>query len=596
MEAVDRQRVASAESDSAKYEETRREGSHKNKQALDARLVAIDEEAKKVDTENQDVHLRVRGLEDWLTNAISGIDAIDLKTNDENRIVQDELTRSLEVMREAASKVKVKITADNEVIDAEIAVASEALLKAQSEQAVAKSNYDTYMSKMSRANDQGQLTKRNTEIESELAVITNEAVKLKNDREWLEKSDICPRCNNQITADHRQVEFARMQGEWNGLTTRRQSLLEEQSKITEQLRVIDEERVRIAELSAECTNADKLVFTKMSELNVIKARPKLDPEREYQTFVEINEPKITNTFKSKIKVYDAEAERNKARESAARTKLELLALIKPFARDERVAMANAEFERAENQLLVYKHAVDTALADARSKLSLSEAATKAKQEELARIQIEMNEFSEQTSRLVKDETPISLAVGEYNQMVVLHQEAVGTLESARHRLAVIDEVRKVLSDDGAKQTFIRKFVAALNGRVNHHLHYYGLATSVQFDEALDLVLWNSATPKPVVYAQHSGGEQRRLAISILMSMVELSMEMMSWRSGFMFLDEFLDEGMDEKGMEDTFEILKSYAERKGIRLYVISHKISGDYFVEKMKIEKVGGFTTVRRV
>lgn len=140
-----------------------------------------------------------------------------------------------------------------------------------------------------------------------------------------------------------------------------------------------------------------------------------------------------------------------------------------------------------------------------------------------------------------------------------------------------------------KESFIRKKIidqnlAYLNMRLNHYLDRLGLPHSVKFRNDLSVEI--DLNGQELDFDQLSRGERTRLILSLSLAFRDI-FENATHSINLLFVDELLDSGLDQQGLENSIEILKKMEREQGRHIFVVSHR-------EEL-ITRVGSILTVTK-
>lgn len=138
-----------------------------------------------------------------------------------------------------------------------------------------------------------------------------------------------------------------------------------------------------------------------------------------------------------------------------------------------------------------------------------------------------------------------------------------------------------------KDSFIRKKIidqnlAYLNLRLNDYLEKLGLPHTVKFINDLSVEI--NLNGQELDFDNLSRGERTRLILALSMSFRDI-FENATHAVNLLFVDELLDSGLDQQGLESSIEILKKMERERGRNIFVISHR-------EEL-INRVGNVLTV---
>ena len=145
-----------------------------------------------------------------------------------------------------------------------------------------------------------------------------------------------------------------------------------------------------------------------------------------------------------------------------------------------------------------------------------------------------------------------------------------------------------------KDSFIRKKIVDQNSnQLNHRLNFYleklGLPHEVKFksDLSVDIDLMG----RDFDFEQLSRGEMNRVILATSWAFRDV-WESLNHPVNLLFVDEYLDAGLDSQGSEAALGILKKMAVERGKAIFLISHKEELMARVSKvLMVKKENGFT-----
>ena len=130
-------------------------------------------------------------------------------------------------------------------------------------------------------------------------------------------------------------------------------------------------------------------------------------------------------------------------------------------------------------------------------------------------------------------------------------------------------------DDGIKTYFFKKLVKVLNKSVNEYLMKFELKnTTIEFDETMTETMVTNMVPR--TYSSYSSGERTRIDMSILLAFFDISRQISNWSCNILFIDELLDQNIDQSGIEQFVSTLYNLIQvnKKKLGIYIISHKLN----------------------
>lgn len=133
-------------------------------------------------------------------------------------------------------------------------------------------------------------------------------------------------------------------------------------------------------------------------------------------------------------------------------------------------------------------------------------------------------------------------------------------------------ISEILSDKGIKTYFMKKLIPLLNQRVNYYFDKFNFGITIEFDELCNATI--SKGRFTTSYNQYSNGEMCRIDMAILFAFVDISKIISGWSCNLLIIDELLDSGTDEEGLDKFLQSLKEMSEaQNNMSVYLISHKI-----------------------
>jgi DNA repair exonuclease SbcCD ATPase subunit len=146
-----------------------------------------------------------------------------------------------------------------------------------------------------------------------------------------------------------------------------------------------------------------------------------------------------------------------------------------------------------------------------------------------------------------------------------------------------------------KDSFIRKQIidqnlSYLNARLGFYLDRIGLPHTVKFNN--DLTVSITELGRELDFDNLSRGERNRLILSLSWSFRDV------WESlyqpvNLLFIDELVDSGLDQSGLESTLAILKKMSRENNKSIWLVSHR---DELIGRVnqvfKVIKENGYTS----
>jgi chromosome segregation ATPase len=200
------------------------------------------------------------------------------------------------------------------------------------------------------------------------------------------------------------------------------------------------------------------------------------------------------------------------------------------------------------------------------------------EKELVKLQSEINPYSDQTATLESTLQEISYA--ELNELQTLkeHQEFL---------------LRLLINKD----SFIRKKIidqnlTYLNHRLTDYLNTLGISHDVKFLNDLSVEI--NYMGQDMDFAQLSRGESTRVILALSWAFRDI-WENQNTSMNFLGVDELIDVGLDQTGVDKSMEVLKMFSRDRHKHVLLISHR---DELMPKcdrvLAVIKEGGFTRLQ--
>lgn len=140
-------------------------------------------------------------------------------------------------------------------------------------------------------------------------------------------------------------------------------------------------------------------------------------------------------------------------------------------------------------------------------------------------------------------------------------------------------VNKTLLNGDLKTFKILNYIPFFNEQFNYFLELFNFEAKIKFTSELD---WNiiSAKYQNYSYDNFSNGEKLRINLALLFTFINLS-KLLNFGTlkqvyNVLFLDEFLDNGLDSFGITDCLNILTDKNKTENLSIFIVSHKFSAE--------------------
>ena len=204
---------------------------------------------------------------------------------------------------------------------------------------------------------------------------------------------------------------------------------------------------------------------------------------------------------------------------------------------------------------------------------------KARTEEITRSTLE-TELNKAKQNLEKESSKVCPAsvdsyVEKLNALRAQSEELSKDIDVLTEKILIDTQLIKILGDDGIKSYFFKKLIKVLNKSVNEYLNKFELKnTTIEFDETMAETMTTNLVPR--TYSSYSSGERTRIDMSILLAFFDISRQISNWSCNLLFIDELLDQNIDQSGIEQFVSTLYNLIQlnKKKLGIYIISHKLN----------------------
>lgn len=204
---------------------------------------------------------------------------------------------------------------------------------------------------------------------------------------------------------------------------------------------------------------------------------------------------------------------------------------------------------------------------------------KARTEEITRTTLE-TELNKAKQNLEKESGKVCPAsvdsyVEKLNALRAQSEELNKDIDVLTEKILIDTQLIKILGDDGIKSYFFKKLIKVLNKSVNEYLAKFELKnTTIEFDETMAETMTTNLVPR--TYSSYSSGERTRIDMSILLAFFDISRQISNWSCNLLFIDELLDQNIDQSGIEQFVSTLYNLIQlnKKKLGIYIISHKLN----------------------
>lgn len=152
----------------------------------------------------------------------------------------------------------------------------------------------------------------------------------------------------------------------------------------------------------------------------------------------------------------------------------------------------------------------------------------------------------------------------------------------------LNHIRFICKDENIKQYAISSIMPFLNKYTNKYLSKVGYGFYVTLDKWLEATINGPGITK-ASYGSLSGGEGRGIDIAIQLAFLDIDRLQAGVFFDLLVFDELLDSSIDNKGIQELFDIVKNKQKEDDSKVFIISHRselkdydeIDNEYFIQK---------------
>lgn len=181
-----------------------------------------------------------------------------------------------------------------------------------------------------------------------------------------------------------------------------------------------------------------------------------------------------------------------------------------------------------------------------------------------------------------------------NQIISTIKEEISESEKDRvkhgENVELYSALEDVLSDTGIKRILIDKVIPLLNSRISEISERLDFKFNFSFDNEFNpIILYMGLDISP---ESLSTGQRKKMNLIVLLSFIEL-IKMKHSGMNVMFLDEIFS-GLDKKNVYMAIKILKEYAIKYNMTIFVVSHEsLPEEFFDTKINVTMPNHFSEI---
>jgi len=173
-------------------------------------------------------------------------------------------------------------------------------------------------------------------------------------------------------------------------------------------------------------------------------------------------------------------------------------------------------------------------------------------------------------------------------------DVIAQISSLTEREKYLKKAEGIVSQDNIRKFIIKDFLGLINGMVKNYLSKMMARYDCIFDEDFDYSFKTDTGDCEL--GNFSCGETMKLSLAVNFAFRDFMAQRSAITSNVLFIDEYLDSGIDTPTLSSVMEIMKDYT-RTGQNVFVISHRpeLSDEDFNHIIFIEKKDGVSHIRR-
>lgn len=254
---------------------------------------------------------------------------------------------------------------------------------------------------------------------------------------------------------------------------------------------------------------------------------------------------------------------------------------------EKTLLVRKNASNAKTTLLSLKSGIELELVDLTGKQSAYESM----KDEIRRIEGEITSKMELIKREESRDNPHHSNLKSLEGDKLEKDKIISELSN---NLKVLENVKFLCSPEGVKSHIIFKILKSFNSKLQYYLKRFSAPCKCEFDQYFDYKLTN-VEGREISYFNLSGGERKRLDLSLLFTFRELRKMQSNIIINVTMFDELFDSALDSTGIEVVLNLLKEQTEKTSECIYIVTHRkeILEEDGRNTIYLEKSGGITQI---
>lgn len=203
---------------------------------------------------------------------------------------------------------------------------------------------------------------------------------------------------------------------------------------------------------------------------------------------------------------------------------------------------------------------------------------------------QINKLNKSKEDKIKEESPYLTLINEHNKL--LENNNID-LNKFYKRKKYLDIIEHIVSEDGVKKFIINDLIDILNNKIKYYLTKTNALYTCMFDNNFNAEF--ITVTGPCTFNNFSTGEKARINICVLFAFKDMLVELSGINSSILIIDEFLDNGLCQYGVESIIDIIKTLIKENKQTVFLISHRdnLDENNFDNIIELEKKNGFTQI---
>jgi DNA repair exonuclease SbcCD ATPase subunit len=145
------------------------------------------------------------------------------------------------------------------------------------------------------------------------------------------------------------------------------------------------------------------------------------------------------------------------------------------------------------------------------------------------------------------------------------------IKTIKHKLAVLDVVKFIVSEEGVKSYIVRKILQLFNHKLQYYLQKMDANCCCIFNEYFEDEIVDEKGHQ-CSYFNFSGAERKNIDLACLFAFMDIRRLQGNVAYNISVYDELLDSSLDERGVELVLDILRQRVEKYNECIMIISHR------------------------